>query len=369
MPLERQPWDGVERRTGDASIGVTSLKIATRAAEGTPLDAEQMFQDAGDPKLNNVRPQDLENLRLRSQVDDLFFRTAVVNSMEFIEFVDEKGSTERDTIEDIIERCFKQIDRCFKQIEFMINVIKEFRKQRELRDPINIERLVNEYFEAAKALNTVKEGDKPFPSVEDAIKHFDDLSPEELKDINQMQKPVFQLLPITSSKRILEDLNSKKPMDAQENARVVLWTKGALERADARDGVTNSGETIVGWNIAITEGTNAPGVLEGDDVDKTLKDRLAWFQTAHPNRGTDLKRYMNLQQAKFAKNPARPVDNLYGKDNTCTILNDEPTHDNYVAVGYWNLWHNSHVSLVADDLDIDYMDNSRFRLSVMRRCA
>ncbi len=255
----------------------------------------------------------------------------------------------------------------FTEGDDMRDVMEGFLEQRELRGSINIEKFVGKHFEAAKALNTVKEGDKPFPSVEDAIKHFADLSPEELRDINQMQKPVFQLLPITSSERNLEGLNGNKPMDGQIDAYVSPWTKGALERADARDGVTDSGETIVGWNIAITEGTNAPSVLEGDDVDKKLEDRLAWFQTAHPNRGADLKRYMKLQQAGFAKDPARPVDDYFGEDSTWTMLNGEPTHDNCVAGGDW----------YDDRRQVDLFgyyvdrrgDGARFRLSVMRRCA
>lgn len=255
----------------------------------------------------------------------------------------------------------------FTEGDDMRNVMEGFFEQRELRGSINIERFVGKHFEAAKALNTVKEGDKPFPSVEDAIKHFADLSLEELADINQMQKPIFQLLPITSSERNLKDLNGNKPMDGQIDAYVSPWTKGALERADARDGVTDSGETIVGWNIAITEGTNAPDVLEGDDVDKKLEDRLAWFQTAHPNRGADLKRYIKLQQAGFAKDPARPVDDYFGEDSTWTMLNGEPTHDNCVAGGGW-LGSNRQVRLNGNDVDLRF-DDARFRLSVMRRCA
>lgn len=249
----------------------------------------------------------------------------------------------------------------------MRDVMEGFFEQRELRGLINIERFVGKHFEAAKALNTVKEGDKPLPSVEDAIKHFADLSPEELADINQMQKPVFQLLPITSSERNLKDLNGNKPMDKQVDAYVSPWTEGALERADARDGVTDAGETIVGWNIAITEGVNAPDVLEGDDTGKKIEDRLEWFQTAHPNRGADLKRYMKLQQAGFAKETARPVDDLFGEDSTWTMLNGEPIHEGCVAGGAWDGYRRQ-VDLNGDNVD-NQLDSARFRLSVMRRCA
>lgn len=256
----------------------------------------------------------------------------------------------------------------FTEGDKMRSTIEEFLEKRELRCPINIEKFVAKHFESAKALNTLKEGDKtkPFPSPEDAILSFADLSIEESEDINQMQKPVLQLWPITSSERNLTALNGNKPMDRQIDAYVSPWTKGALKRADVRDGV-GEGETITGWNVAITEGVNAPDVLEGDDTDKILDDRLVWFQDAHPNRGTDLKRYMKLQQARFAKETARPVDDLFGEDNTWTMLNGEPVHEGCVAGGYW----------YADYRRVDLRESSvrdrnayaRFRLSVMRRCA
>lgn len=246
-------------------------------------------------------------------------------------------------------------------------VLEGFLEQRELRGPVDIARFVGKHFEAAKALNTVKEGDKPCPSIEDAVRNFADLSPEELADINRIQKPVFQLWPIASSERNLEDLNGNKSMDGQVDALVSPWIKGALERADARDGVTDSGETIVGWDIAITEGTNAPDVLEGDDTNKELKDRLTWFQTVHPNRGADLKRFMKLQQAGFAKNPPRPVDDLFGQDSTWTMLNGEPIHDNCVAGG---CWFDDDRQVLLLEYYVDSQDvSARFRLSVMRRCA
>ncbi|MEK7547980.1 MAG: hypothetical protein AAB540_03735 [Patescibacteria group bacterium] len=254
----------------------------------------------------------------------------------------------------------------FTEGDDMRNVMEGFFEQREFRGPINIGRFVGKYFEAAKALNTVKEGDKPFPSVEDAIKHFADLSPEELADINQMQKPVFQLLPITSSERNLEDLNGNKPIDRQIDANVSPWTEGALERADVRDGV-GEGEAIVGWNIAITEGVNAPDVLEGDDVSEKIEDRLAWFKTTHGDRGCDLKRYMKLQQAGFAKEDPRPLDDLFGQDDTWTMLNGDPVHDNCVAGGNW---YDGVRQVDLGERDVGGQGvRGRFRLSVMRRCA
>lgn len=255
----------------------------------------------------------------------------------------------------------------FTEGDDMKTVLEGFMEQRELRGPIDIGKFVDNHFEDAKALNTVREGDKLCPSIEDAVRNFADLTPEELADINQMQKPVFQLWPITSSKRNLEDLNGNKPMDGQIDAHVSPWTKGALERADVRDGVTDSGETIVGWNIAITEGTNAPDVLEGDDVDKTIGERLIWFQSTHPNKGADLKRFTRLQQAGFAKKSPRPVDDLFGKDSTWTMLNGEPVHKGCVAGGHWNDIRRQ-VDLFERSVSRQ-LGGARFRLSVMRRCA
>jgi len=247
-----------------------------------------------------------------------------------------------------------------------------FLEQKEIRrGPIDIKKFVGRHFKAAKALSTVKEGDKPFPSVEDVVISLADLGPEELADINQMQKPVLQLLPVTSSHQVLRDLNGNKPMDGQVDAVVSPVTKRAFESADARDGVTGGVETIVGWNVAITEGADVPGVLKGDNVDENLEDRLAWFSSVHGNRGIDLKRYIKLQQAGFAKKPARPVDDLWGQDDVWTMLNGEPIRNGCVIGGDWisgRAPRASHVLL--NDYRVDYRDDrARFRLSVMRRCA
>ena len=258
-------------------------------------------------------------------------------------------------------------EKDFTEGAAMRDVIEGFFEQRELRGPINVEKFIAKHFEAAKALNTIKEGDKPMPTAEEVIRSFSDLTPEELEDINRMRKPVLQLVPVTSSQRVLKDLNGNKPMDRQEDAYVSPWTEGAFERADARDGVTDGEEAIIGWNVAITEGANAPNVLEGDDVNKKLDDRLAWFQTAHGDRGTDLKRYMKLQQAGFAEETARPIDDFWGQDKTWTMLNGEPIHDSRVAGGDWSD-HNRRVILREFSVG-NQDDNARFRLSVMRRCA
>lgn len=255
--------------------------------------------------------------------------------------------------------------RDFTEGDNMRDIIKKLLEQREIRGPVNIKKFVGKHFEAAKALNVVKEGDKPCPSVEDAVRSFADLKLEELADINQMRKPVFQLLPITPSEQSKQI--DMRQIRRQINAYVTLWIKRTLEMTDVHElRYTDSEETIVGWNIAITEGSSAPDVLEGDDVSKNRGDRLAWFQTAHPNRGIDLRRYMKIQQAGLTE-ALRPVDDFWRQDMTLTMLNGEPIHNGCVVCGFFDDYNSQ---LIINYNCVLYPNtHARFRLSVMRRCA
>ena len=74
MPLEKTPWDGTDRRKKDTPPNVTSLKIATRAAEGTPLNVDQMFDKSSEEKY--VRPKDFDNLELKGKVKGILSAVA-----------------------------------------------------------------------------------------------------------------------------------------------------------------------------------------------------------------------------------------------------------------------------------------------------
>jgi hypothetical protein len=293
MPLEKQQWDGqTERRKGNAGVGVTFLKVAGRAAEGTPLDAEQMFQNTGDPKLNNVRPQDLEDPKLRSKVTALL-RTAVLDDVEIAKFV-----------EGLVDA----------QYNGSIDTLKTFG-----------------LYDKEKP----KKGDVPAPDLKQAKEILaKQVTPEQLEVIKRMEKPTLQLIPVTSMARYAEALDSHKPMDRQNDAYVSPWTQGAFERADERDGAKDN--TIIGWKIAVTEGSKEPKLLDGDDVDKTLRERGAWFKQEFQRKGVsgvDLKRMLALMMDAL-KN-GEPINDYVKQDGTWTFVNEEPEKNGDVSGVYW----------------------------------
>jgi len=293
MPLERQPWDGVERRKGDAPAGVTSLKIAGKAAEGTPLDADQMLKDAGDPKLNNVRPAGLQDPRLRAKIASLL-RTAVVDDVEIAKFVD--GLVDA-------------------QFQGSLDTLKTF----NLYNP-----------------EQPQEGDVPAPTMEQAKEILArQVTPEQLEVIRKMEKPSLQLIPVTSMARYATALDSNKPMDGQIDAYVSDWHKKAFARADKRDGVKDN--TIIGWRIAVTEGAKEPKLLEGDDVKKTLRERGQWFAQEYAKKGVsgvDLKRMLALMMDSLKR--GEPINDYVKQDGTWTFVNDEPEKNGDVSGVGWD---------------------------------
>lgn len=129
-----------------------------------------------------------------------------------------------------------------------------------------------------------------------------------------------------------------------------------------------SGNNVVDWRAGVQENTNAPEVLDGDDITKPLGERCAWFNEVYGSKGVTgatIKRYNKLQQAGFAKDPSRPVDDVFGEDGTVTILNGEPIDEKngLVAVGYWFAF-NRPVNLL--EFHTVYQNRyARFRVSVM----
>lgn len=192
---------------------------------------------------------------------------------------------------------------------------------------------------------------------------------EQLKVIEKMENPVLQIAPNRTCAEYETALNSKKPMvnssnQSQVDAYVPDWMRRAFGRADARDHAETN--KITGWKIAITEGSNAPALLEGDDTEKTLRERYTWFENEFKAKGIsgiDIRNYTLLMMAGFLKEPPRPVDNYQGSDKTWTILNAEEIFNNSVAGGNWNV-NNRRVDLNEDHADVQY-DNARFRASVM----
>ncbi len=68
---EKQPWDGIDRRKADASLGVTTLNIAARAANDGKTDVNAIFADTGEAANNIVRGVDFDNKPLKSRVGEV----------------------------------------------------------------------------------------------------------------------------------------------------------------------------------------------------------------------------------------------------------------------------------------------------------
>ncbi|MBI5221822.1 MAG: hypothetical protein HY979_03385 [Candidatus Magasanikbacteria bacterium] len=296
MPLEKQPWDGGERRQSDAGISVTSLKISLRAAEGVSLDADQMFQDAGDPELNNIRPADLENRKLRSKITAIL-HTAVIDDVEIAKYVD------------------RLVDA---QYQDSLGTLKLGEK------PLY-------------APEQPQEGDVPAPTLEQAKELLaNQITSEQFEVIGRMEKPTLQLIPVTSMARYVEALDSYKPIDGQDDVYVSNWHKKAFVRADQRDGVSGN-KSIIGWRITVTEGAKEPKLLDGDDVDKILRERNAWFKREFGRKnvsGVDLKRMLALMMESLKT--GQPINDYWKQNGTWTFVNEEFEKDNFVSGVGWS---------------------------------
>ena len=231
-----------------------------------------------------------------------------------------------------------------------------------------LEKIVEEQYESAvevlKVSGLLKDSDKnPSKSkVENLLKN--NISPEQFEVIKRMEKPTLQLVPKRTCAEYVIALNKNKPMPNQKDVYISDWTKEAFERADKKDNA-KAGE-IKGYRVVITEGVDAPAVLPGDDVKKEFKDRIEWFKNDFVNKGIlgiDIKSYMLLQMAGFAKTMPRPVDDVQQKDETWTMLNGEDVFNGRVAGGDWD---DSNRQVNLDECDADYLYiRARFRASVM----
>jgi hypothetical protein len=209
-----------------------------------------------------------------------------------------------------------------------------------------------------------QEGDVSAPTLEQAKEILaTQITPEQLEVIKRMEKPTLQLIPVTSMNRYVKALDSYKPMKKQEDAYVSPWHTGAFERADKRDAVTDN-HTNIGWKIAVTEGVKEPKLLEGDDVDKALRDRNAWFQQEYGGKGVsgvDSKRMLVLMMHSLET--GKPVNDYWKDDATRTFVNEEDEKDGLVSGVYWNdvaHWVGFY------EFSSDVQDpNARFRVSVV----
>lgn len=237
-----------------------------------------------------------------------------------------------------------------------------------------LENLVNNQYEGAinllQASGLYNPSENTHPSKTRVKKLLaSNVNREQLEVIGKMENPVLQIVPNHTMAEYETALNSNKPMVNRSNqlqidAHVSDWMKQAFGRADTRDHAETG--KITGWKIAITEGSNAPALLEGDDTGKTLEERCTWFENEFKTKGIsgiDIKSYMLLMMAGFLKEPPRPVDDAQGTDKTWTMLNAEEIFANFVAGGVWNASYRR-VHLDGNLTDAQD-DDARFRASVM----
>jgi hypothetical protein len=251
-------------------------------------------------------------------------------------------------------------DSCGKQFRM---AVADILRNPEIRGPIDIKRFVGAHYEEARDLTPLQEGDVSYPSIDDAIKAFADLTPDELRIINAMSRPVFQILPIISTHRYLKDMKS-----LYGEIKHIELIQDSLKKADERDGTSND-ETIRGWDVAISEGDGSAKFFT-DSVSgmSNLGKRINWVSENFPNMEMDLKRYFKLFQAEPNGNRLDALD--YGQ--SMTVLNGElDIGDESVpcASSYYP-------DLEFDMVRLDNRDRSlknggllAFRLSVKRRCV
>jgi|WetSurMetagenome_2_1015567.scaffolds.fasta_scaffold134578_2 hypothetical protein len=331
MPSEKTSWDGDERRLGNATSAVTALKIAARAAEGSPLDVNQMFDASDEPRLNNVRPEDYENPRLRYKVAAIL-RAAAADNVEIV-----------DGITELVDA----------QYQGSLDTLKFF----GLFNP-----------------EQIGEGDVPVPTLAQAKEILaNNITPEQLQFIKKMKIPGLQLVPITSMARYLEALNRRK-LDGQVDAQVSNQCAEAFARADERDGVAGN-NTIIGWRIAITEGENEPALFDGDDTNMKLEKRIARFEKQFGRNGiygVDFKR-MIISMLRGLKD-CNPVNDYFKQSGTYTVVNEEPEDGTFVFIIAWH--HIDYRTETHNDLDKGHVafehvhagllhENARLRASVI----
>lgn len=330
MSSEKTTWDGKERRNEDVKVGIASLAIKTRAAKER-LNANQMFEQHEDPAQNHVRPEDLENSKLRSKVKALL-RTAV-DDVEIAKYINGLVNT---------------------QYEGSLDTLKTF----NLYNP-----------------EQPQEGDVPAPTLEQAKEILtNQITPEQLEVIKNMEVPTLQLIPITSINRYVKALDSHKPMDNQNNVLISDWHRGAFKRADKRNGITDN--TITDWTIAITEGAKEPKLLKGDDGIGTLRERNAWFKRKFERKdvsGVDLKRMLALMMDSLKK---RKLINDYCSiyDGTWTFVNEEGEKNGFFSSVSWDDYYRRVIlgerkdfcQLILNvDCAVGRYSYARFRTSVM----
>ncbi|MBD3331101.1 hypothetical protein GF354_06295 [Candidatus Peregrinibacteria bacterium] len=220
-----------------------------------------------------------------------------------------------------------------------------------------------------------KEGDVTAPTLEQCQEILiNTLTKEQLEVIMKMEKPTFQLIPITGMNRYIEAINSYKPIPDQKNFSFFGWAKErAFIVADGLEGMDekNNG-SIKNWRLSITEGAGAPGILEGENLNDTILDRCEWFQDKYQDigvKGIDYKSYLLLIMKSLAKDFPEPIDNLSEiQENTWTIVTNIFTnYTDGITGGFWMSTPQPGISFQDKNFNftaIEVMGRARFRTTI-----
>ena len=301
-----------KERRNEENNRVVSLAIATRAAQKR-LSADQMFEQHEDLAENKIRLEDFTDSNLRSKVEALLLT---------LEYFDALVDT---------------------QYPNSIQTLKVF----NLYNP-----------------EQLKEGDVLAPTIEEAKKILaTQITTEQLEVIKKMEKPILQLIPITSIDRYVKAFNSYKPMKTQVDADMSFCYSFISEKADERDNVINN--AIIDWRIALTEGTKEPKLLEGENDNSIILEKVKWFTREFGRKGVtgvDLKRMLILMM--WSLKEENPVNHYGGGTNrTKTILNEEPRLYNTFFYMAWNS--DSSRAKIGGPSVWNHFPGMRFRVSVM----
>lgn len=277
-----------DRRQSDAPIGVTALTIALRTAKDL-VDKGGFNAKADFDKLNSARVTDQQNLTLRKKVASLL-NIAVIEEVDGEKYINELVDT---------------------QYEGSMNTLKLGKKP-----------LYN--------AEQPQEGDVPAPTLEEVKAILTSkVTPEQIEVIKKMEKPTLQLIPPNRSMSdYIAWLDGYKSMKGQLNAYVSDWHKKAFVRAD---------EPIVGWQIAVTEGVREPKLLEGENIEETLRERDAWFKNEFGRigvSGVDFRRMICVIMESLRIK--QPVNNYGEKGGSFTFINEEPEYNDNISGSNWN---------------------------------
>ena len=295
-------------------------------------------------------------------------RRQLINQVLLADGISSKIKTAK-TAEDIasLRRVFSTAGLESEEIDYVMSLIERSINNQERRQFAT--RLVNDQY--GNRLGKLKryglydpeqpqKNDVPPPTpnqVNDILRK--QLTPDQFEVINAMEKPILQLIPVTSMARYIN------AMDNNHESVRDQWSERAIQRADERDNVKDN-DTIVGWRIAITEGAKEPALLKDDNPEATLRVRNNQFGETYGQKGAtgvDFKRMLLLMLDSLEDN--EPINNARQENGngTWTFINEELEDRSKIAGICWDE-KKGRINLFGIVIDDDY-NPARFRTSVV----